>query len=102
MSPLSDGAEHDDKHSRVQQYQTGRNLVDGDNSSKLSPYLASGVISARMVLAEARKLNKKGKLESGRDTGLSMWVQEVSPGSGPESEFSFESESAGGHRPGTS
>jgi deoxyribodipyrimidine photo-lyase len=62
----------------VQQYQTGRNLVDGDNSSKLSPYLASGVISARMVLAEARKLNKKGKLESGRDTGLGMWVQEVS------------------------
>jgi deoxyribodipyrimidine photo-lyase len=31
-----------------------------------------------MVLAEARKLNKKGKLESGRDTGLGMWVQEVS------------------------
>jgi deoxyribodipyrimidine photo-lyase len=78
VSPLSDGAEHDDKNSRVQQYQTGRNLVDGDNSSKLSPYLASGVISARMVLAEARKLNKKGKLESGRDTGLGMWVQEVS------------------------
>ena len=78
VSPLRDGAEKDDKRSRVQEYQTGRNLVDGDNSSRLSPYLASGVISGRMVLNEAKKLGKGGKLESGRDTGVGMWVQEVS------------------------
>jgi deoxyribodipyrimidine photo-lyase len=77
VSPLSDGAEKDDKKSRMAEYQTGRNLVDGDHSSRLSPYLASGVISGRMVLNEARKMGKNGRLESGRDTGLGMWVQEV-------------------------
>lgn len=78
VSPLSEGAEEDTKHSRINAYATGRNLVDGDNSSRLSPYLASGVISGRMVLQEAKKMNSKGKLESGRDTGVGMWVQEVS------------------------
>ncbi|WRT70869.1 uncharacterized protein IL334_007868 [Kwoniella shivajii] len=77
VSPLTPGAEESEKESRIAQYQTGRNLVDGDNSSKISPYLASGVISGRMVLNEAKKM-KKGKLESGRDTGMGMWVQEVS------------------------
>ncbi|WWC72736.1 uncharacterized protein I206_106700 [Kwoniella pini CBS 10737] len=76
-SPLNPGAEESEKDSRVNQYQTGRNLVDGDNSSRLSPYLAAGVISGRMVLDEAKKL-RKGKLESGRDTGVGMWVMEVS------------------------
>ena len=57
-------------------YQTGRNLVDGDHSSRLSPYLVSGVISGRMVVNEAKRFTK-GKLESGRDTGIGMWVQEV-------------------------
>ncbi|WWC92474.1 uncharacterized protein L201_007432 [Kwoniella dendrophila CBS 6074] len=78
ISPLNPGYETSAKQSRIQLYQTGRNLVDGDNSSRLSPYLAAGVISSRMILAEAKKLNKQGKLESGRDTGLGMWVQEVS------------------------
>ena len=77
VSPLSDGAETDDKASRIQEYQTGRNLVNGDHSSRLSPYLASGVISARMVINAAKKMGKGGKLESGRDTGVGMWVQEV-------------------------
>jgi deoxyribodipyrimidine photo-lyase len=77
ISPLADGAEQDDKKSRLAEYQTGRNLVNGDHSSRLSPYLASGVISARMVLNEAKKMGKGGKLESGRDTGVGMWVQEV-------------------------
>lgn len=78
VSPLEDGAEEDTKHSRINTYATGRNLVDGDNSSRLSPYLTSGVISGRMVIHEAKKMGKGGKLESGRDTGVGMWVQEVS------------------------
>lgn len=67
----------DKKDSRIQEYATGRNLVGGDYSSKLSPYLTSGVISGRMVCNEAKKIGKGGKLESGRDTGVGMWVQEV-------------------------
>ncbi|ORX40843.1 DNA photolyase, FAD-binding/Cryptochrome [Kockovaella imperatae] len=77
VSPLSEGAEEDDKKSRLKVYQDGRNLVDGDHSSRLSPYLASGVISGRMVLNEAKTMGSKGRLETGRDTGLGMWVQEV-------------------------
>ena len=30
-----------------------------------------------MVCNEAKKVGKGGKLESGRDTGVGMWVQEV-------------------------
>jgi deoxyribodipyrimidine photo-lyase len=65
----------DTKNSRVANYQTGRNLVDGDNGSKISPYLAAGVISGRMVIRAAKEY-AGGKLESGRDTGIGMWVQE--------------------------
>ncbi|ODN84202.1 hypothetical protein L202_00201 [Cryptococcus amylolentus CBS 6039] len=75
--PISQNAENSDKDSRIQNYGAGRNLIDGNNSSKLSPYLASGVISVRQVLNEAKKLGKSGKLESGRETGVGMWVQEV-------------------------
>jgi len=73
---LTEGAELDAKHSRISEYMTGRNLVDGDTSSRLSPYLVSGVISGRMVINAAKKMGKGGKLESGRDTGIGMWVQE--------------------------
>jgi hypothetical protein len=43
----------------------------------MSPYLASGIVSARMCLNKAKALTN-GKLESGRDSGIGMWVQEVS------------------------
>lgn len=42
----------------------------------MSPYLASGIVSARMVLNKAKALTN-GRLESGRDSGIGMWVQEV-------------------------
>ncbi|KAK4689672.1 deoxyribodipyrimidine photo-lyase, partial [Tremellales sp. Uapishka_1] len=75
-SPLTPGAQKNDKESRISSYTVGRNLVNGDNSSRLSPYLTSGIISGRMVINATRKL-KGGKLESGRDSGVGMWVQEV-------------------------
>ncbi|KAJ9095331.1 hypothetical protein QFC21_005697 [Naganishia friedmannii] len=62
--------------SRIRDYASSRNSCDGNSSSRMSPYLASGVVSARMVLNKARALTK-GKLESGRDSGVGMWVQEV-------------------------
>ncbi len=63
--------------SRIEGYADGRNTADLNSSSRLSPYLAAGVISSRMVLNEAKRKDKKGKLQSGRDSGLGMWVQEV-------------------------
>ena len=77
VSPLTEGAEQDQKNARIQEYMTGRNLVNADYSSKLSPYLVSGILSGRMVCNEAKKITKGSKLESGRDTGVGMWVQEV-------------------------
>lgn len=64
-------------HSRIRDYADGRNSADANTSSRTSPYLTGGVMSARMVLNRAKKLGKRGKLESGRDTGVGMWVQEV-------------------------
>ncbi|KAJ9111258.1 hypothetical protein QFC22_006558 [Naganishia vaughanmartiniae] len=51
-------------------------VPDGDTSSpsRIKDYASS--LSARMVLNKARALTK-GKLESGRDSGIGMWVQEV-------------------------
>ncbi len=63
--------------SRILDYADGRNSADANTSSRMSPYLTSGVISSRMVLNKAKKMGKGGKLESGRDTGIGMWVQEV-------------------------
>lgn len=51
-----------------------RSHVDSDTSSRLSPYLAAGVISPREVIHRARKGRK---LDLTRDTGLGMWTQEV-------------------------
>lgn len=79
VSPLTFGEEKKQEAilSRIQNYADGRNSADTNTSSRMSPYLAAGVISARMVLNKARSKCKNGKLESGRDTGVGMWVQEV-------------------------
>lgn len=79
VSPLSAGAIENPLKSRIAEYATGRSLVDRDSSSRMSPYLASGIVSARMVLNAAKKAGKGGELEFGRETGLGMWVQEVCP-----------------------
>lgn len=63
--------------SRIKDYALQRNSADSNSSSRMSPYLASGVVSARMVLNKAKNMGKGQKLESGRDTGIGMWVQEV-------------------------
>jgi len=43
----------------------------------LSPYLASGVISARACIRGTMELLNAKKVEGGRDSGVGMWVQEV-------------------------
>lgn len=71
----ADGPE--EETSRIKDYASSRNSCDGNSSSRMSPYLASGIVSARMCLNKAKALTN-GKLESGRDSGIGMWVQEVS------------------------
>lgn len=80
-SPLAPDAEpassSSSSLSRLDGYADGRNRADRDTSSRLSPYLASGVLSPRQVLNRARK-HKGGKgLPLERKDGVGMWVGEV-------------------------
>ncbi|KAL5530213.1 PHR1_2 [Sanghuangporus sanghuang] len=77
VSPLSDGAEASDKNSRIKEYSSARNLADMDTTSRLSPYLASGVISARACIRATLDLLKRKSVEAGRNNGTGMWVQEI-------------------------
>jgi deoxyribodipyrimidine photolyase len=60
---------------RLRDYASSRNSADSNTSSRLSPYLASGVISIRTILNKVKKL-LGNKLESGRDSGPGTWVME--------------------------
>ncbi|GAA5985119.1 hypothetical protein JCM5350_000848 [Sporobolomyces pararoseus] len=78
--PLYEGAEDAKdrkKDSKIGKYTTGRNRVDWDGTSHLSPYLAAGFISRRQCLREVYKLNGSKSLPTERETGTGMWVQEV-------------------------
>ena len=65
------------KDSRLARYQTGRNLMSENGSSRLSPYLSAGVISARECLRRIRAVTN-GKLQVGRDSGPAAFDMEIS------------------------
>ncbi|KAJ9091068.1 hypothetical protein QFC20_007743 [Naganishia adeliensis] len=71
VDPLQQHQDPDDSSSRIKDYASSRNSCDGNSSSRMSPYLASGIVSARMVLNKAKALTG-GKLESGRDSGIGI------------------------------
>jgi deoxyribodipyrimidine photo-lyase len=82
VSPLNPGAEEGEatgknNSSRLGKYHQERDLADRDSSSRLSPYLAAGVISARELVRETMKVIKSKKIEVGRDSGVGVWVQEI-------------------------
>lgn len=76
-SPLGDGAENDDKHSRINKYADNRNTTTDEHTSKLSPYLASGQISIRQCFNKAQKLRNSSRLEIGPNTGVGVWSQQL-------------------------
>ncbi|OBZ70312.1 Deoxyribodipyrimidine photo-lyase [Grifola frondosa] len=79
--PLADGAKapskSPDKESRVGKYKDARDRVDADTTSRLSPYLAAGVISARECIRATLELSRSGKVDASRETGVGRWVQEI-------------------------
>ncbi|KAI0771551.1 DNA photolyase, FAD-binding/Cryptochrome [Trametes elegans] len=79
VDPLADGAKEVDvtKKSRLGKYKDARDMLDADTTSRLSPYLATGVISARACVREALKASGKKKLDVSRDTGVGRWIQEL-------------------------
>src|ERR1700761_10053 len=76
-SPLADGAEISNKASRIREYAEGRNCADKDSSSRLSPYLAAGVISARECVRETMRLLGRSSVEGTKANGVGIWVQEL-------------------------
>ncbi|KAI1305451.1 deoxyribodipyrimidine photo-lyase [Xylaria venustula] len=65
---------------KVATYAKNRSIPAEDNSSRLSPYFAAGVISVRETLSIARKHSNGGSADfssSGADAGLASWVREI-------------------------
>ncbi|TFY79970.1 hypothetical protein EWM64_g4035 [Hericium alpestre] len=77
VNQLDDGAETSSKHSRALAYKENRDRADRDTSSRLSPYLSSGVISARECIRASMELLNLKKVKADRDSGVGMWVQEI-------------------------
>ncbi|GAC76270.1 deoxyribodipyrimidine photolyase [Moesziomyces antarcticus T-34] len=65
------------KDSRLGRYAEGRNLMNENGTSRISPYLAAGLVSPRECLRRTKELTK-GKLHVGRDSGAAMWNTEIS------------------------
>ncbi|KAL0067544.1 DNA photolyase phr1 [Marasmius tenuissimus] len=77
VSPLAEGAEKSDKASRLLKYGQERDNANRDTTSRLSPYLAAGVISARACIRATLTMQKSKKVDGGKETGIGRWVQEV-------------------------
>ena len=60
---------------KVFNYSKDRNDPILDGTSRISPYLAAGVISNRRCLLEALKLNNF-ELQAG-DKGICKWIDEI-------------------------
>lgn len=82
VPPLNPGAKEGEAtgkngSSRLGKYHQERDFADRDSSSRLSPYLAAGVISARELVRETMKVTNSKKIVIGRDSGVGVWVQEI-------------------------
>ncbi|KAI1268239.1 DNA photolyase, FAD-binding/Cryptochrome [Xylariaceae sp. FL1019] len=64
---------------KIDSYAAKRSNPAEDNSSRLSPYLAAGVISIREILSTARKQNGNSTdfSSSAADPGIAAWVREL-------------------------
>jgi deoxyribodipyrimidine photo-lyase len=60
---------------RIGQYDEARDLASVDSTSRLSPYLALGVLSVRRCLTAALAANR-GELEGGNQ-GVAVWITEL-------------------------
>ncbi|EED20432.1 deoxyribodipyrimidine photo-lyase Phr1, putative [Talaromyces stipitatus ATCC 10500] len=60
---------------RVKEYSKKRSMVDGQYTAILSPYLASGVLSARTAVSKAKDAN--GGYLDGKNASLASWISEV-------------------------
>ncbi|KAF7355427.1 Deoxyribodipyrimidine photo-lyase [Mycena sanguinolenta] len=73
VDPLAAGAVDSAKQSRIAVYDAERDRADKDTTSRLSPYLAAGVISARSCVRATMPDTQNGakRVDGGR------WIQEI-------------------------
>ncbi|CUA69414.1 deoxyribodipyrimidine photo-lyase [Rhizoctonia solani] len=76
-SPLAPDAETSSNHSRIKDYMSDRDRADADTTSRISPYLASGVISARECVRSAMKILGVKRVDAGKTNGPGVWVSEI-------------------------
>lgn len=67
---------HDFLDKKVSDYADNRSAPALDPSSRLSPYLSSGIVSVREVLAITKKFNDNKHFDKG-DVGVAAWVREI-------------------------
>ncbi|KAJ7498792.1 FAD binding domain of DNA photolyase-domain-containing protein [Mycena latifolia] len=77
VDPLAPGAQDSVKRSRISVYDHERDRADSDTTSRISPYLAAGILSARACVRATMPDQKGGKVDGGKTTGIGRWVQEV-------------------------
>jgi deoxyribodipyrimidine photo-lyase len=82
VPPLNSGAKDGEATGkngslRLGKYHQERDFADRDSTSRLSPYLAAGVISARELVRETMKVTNSKEIVIGRDSGVGVWVQEI-------------------------
>ncbi|KAI1358315.1 DNA photolyase, FAD-binding/Cryptochrome [Xylaria arbuscula] len=67
-------------HKKCDTYAKNRSIPSEDNSSRMSPYFAAGVVSIRQVLSTSSKECNDGSADfssSGADAGLAAWMREI-------------------------
>ena len=62
---------------RLGRYHQDRDMADRDSSSRISPYLSSGVISIRELIRETMRFLGVKKVDVSRDNGAGCWVTEL-------------------------
>jgi deoxyribodipyrimidine photo-lyase len=68
------GTKRSSESSRVHEYGQERDRIDGDSTSRISPYLALGVISSRHCV---RSTSSSSEIDGSCKTGIGRWNQEV-------------------------
>ncbi|KAF8639851.1 hypothetical protein AX17_001106 [Amanita inopinata Kibby_2008] len=74
---LSSRSEESETSTRVSNYARDRDRADGDTTSKLSPYLCSGVLSARACIREIIFVQQSDRIDGTRKSGIGRWLQEI-------------------------
>ncbi|KAF8314757.1 hypothetical protein DL93DRAFT_2057858 [Clavulina sp. PMI_390] len=77
-SPLEKGASKaDSESSRMARYKDDRNRCDIDSSSRMSPYLASGIISARELIRTSMAFANQKQISPDRSISPGCYMSEV-------------------------